>query len=195
VVGGILAVAGLPEFLTNQDEAAVDVDQDLQELIALAEHVVGKGKKDLYADGPVDPTNFGKAAKEWLPTLREARLLQKQQHESASDHAQAIAAGKFFGSRLDKPVPITVGNKAGTATLRVQPTRSRQKRFWLQVVWDAPGEDGTPQIQTPPDTAGEQSTTAEAATQAATEISPTQPADVPTGNSAGEGNGNGLDWG
>src|SRR5262249_46240130 len=54
LVGGILQVAGLgEEFLANQDALIAEVDEDLQELAVLAEHVVGKNKVGFYTQNAV----------------------------------------------------------------------------------------------------------------------------------------------
>jgi hypothetical protein len=49
VVGGILQVAGLPEFLENLDEAAAAFNQALDQLAALAEAVAAAGDPALIA--------------------------------------------------------------------------------------------------------------------------------------------------
>jgi hypothetical protein len=200
VIGGILQVAGLPEFLANQDEAALEVDEDLQDLIILAELAVGKNKPGFFTTAQVDKNTFGKAPKEWLPLFRDARLLQKELHESANDHAQTIAAGRFFGSRLGKTVPIQVGDKPARATLRVQPGRSRQRRYWFEITWEeaAPGQPEAGTASPSPATSA---------------VPPAAVAPSGQGEDAGEGNassppasttaqpalvgssGNDLDWG
>jgi hypothetical protein len=48
VVGGILQVAGLPEFLANLDEAAAAFNQALDQLAALAEAVAAAGDLALF---------------------------------------------------------------------------------------------------------------------------------------------------
>src|SRR5262249_37306404 len=76
LIGGILQVAGFPEFLANLEDTMVEIDEDLQELITLAEHVIARDKQDVIAaaGGVLDTSNFGKRAVEWLPLFRDAKV-------------------------------------------------------------------------------------------------------------------------
>jgi hypothetical protein len=146
LVGGVLAVAGLPEFLSNQDRLNAEVDEDLEQLAALADHVVGRRKAGFFTEdaAAVGAGDFGKTAGEWAPHLREAGLLPHERG-AGPERALAIAAGRFLGGRLDRAVPVVAGDRAGTATLRAQPGRSRQRRYGFVVAWDPPAPaDDTP---------------------------------------------------
>jgi hypothetical protein len=50
IIGGILEVNGLPDFLGNLDEAAGDFDTELDELAALAEAAVASGNSDFFIE-------------------------------------------------------------------------------------------------------------------------------------------------
>jgi hypothetical protein len=162
LLGGILQVAGLPEFLANQDEAIVEIDEDLQELITLAEYVIGKNRQDVVATGggSIDTSAFGKKAAEWVPLFRDAKVHGAKLQSAGSERLQATVVGTFFSGRLNRPVPVLVGNQTGKAVLRAQPVRSRQRRYWVEVTWDGPvpvasvdlaaGAGSTGQASSPP---------------------------------------------
>src|SRR5262249_51347277 len=130
LVGGILLVAGLPEFLANQDALiaeVAEVAEDLQELALLAEHVVSRNKVGFYTENgvPANSNDIGRQAGDWAPVLGDAGLRQNELTSAKTDRAVAIFVGHFFGARLGKPVPVPVNEHTGTATLKAQPGPSR----------------------------------------------------------------------
>jgi hypothetical protein len=149
-VGGVLQVAGLPEFLANQDELVAETDEDLVELSALADFVVSRNKAGFFSAAEVDPNHFGRRPQEWVAVFHDARLRQPEL-ANAGDRAKAIAVGRFLSGRLGRAVPVQAGELAGLATLRVQPQRSRQRRYWFEVVW---GNASPPGPASPPPPAG-----------------------------------------
>lgn len=129
--------------MANQEEAALEIDDSLQELITLAERVVGRGDRGFFTATPSD-SDAGRLARDWLPCFRDARLLQKELQDAGTERAQGITIGKFFSARLNRAVPISVGDRVGTATLRTRGVRANQRLYWLEVVWDGAEPMSTP---------------------------------------------------
>jgi len=138
VIGGIMQVAGLPEFLANQDEATMEIDEDLQELITLAEYVIGSNRPGYVSHNGASEC-IGKTASEWLQMFNGARVLQSNLQGATNDRLRAGAVGQFFSARLNRTVPIQVGSQSGTAVLRGHSARSRTRRYWLEVSLADPG--------------------------------------------------------
>jgi hypothetical protein len=137
LVGGILLVAGLTEFLAGQEELAAEVDEELQELAALAECVLAKNKTGFFVEGAgeLNASAAGKKPKEWVSVFRESGLGQKELVPGGPERSHSTFVGKFFTSRVGKAVPVQVGDKVGEATLRAKPGAARQRLYWIEVVW------------------------------------------------------------
>jgi hypothetical protein len=152
LVGGILQVASLPEYLSNQHALLTEADEDLTELAVLAEHVIGKKKPGFFTESSLlaSPNGIGKKALDWVPILRDAKLRQNELALATSERSVAIFLGCYFGARLGKPVPVQVNERTGTATLKAQPGRSRSRRYWLEVQWDLPPVDPSGVTISPP---------------------------------------------
>ncbi|VTU00921.1 unnamed protein product [Gemmataceae bacterium] len=93
-------------------------------------------------------------AEGWLRFFLRSNLLNKELTEAKSAKAKSILIGKFLGRNVDRTVPIQVGGRSGLATLRVEPRRSNQKRYFFEVRWDAEPEGaaavgGTAASETP----------------------------------------------
>lgn len=140
IIGGILQVAGLPEFLANQEDAIADLDEDFQDLISLAERAISQSKPGFCttAGGEGTAPAIGKRATEWVPLFRDAKVQTAAMQSAAHERHQATVAGTFLSARLNRPLPILVGNRAGTAIFRGQPARSNGRLYWLEVAWAEP---------------------------------------------------------
>jgi len=192
LIGGILHVAGLDEFLSNQDEVIAELDEDLQELVTLTEHLVSINKIGYFTDNGavVHPNEFGKKSQEWLPIFRDVRLRQAELTAAGAERAQAAIVGKFFSSRIGRVVPVHVGDKTGNATVWVQPGRSRQRRYWIEISWN-----DTVTTPTPPACGSAQinSTGSSSSTTMTPALAPVPPPEVMATPEVG-GGGNNLDW-
>src|SRR5262249_21897086 len=102
-IGGILDVCGLGRFfLANSDEAEAEMDQGLQDLIALAEHVATNGSGFSIRDGQAGE-QVGKAAKDWIPAFSATQVL-RDQLASGTDRSRTTLIGKFLAARVDRSV-------------------------------------------------------------------------------------------
>ena len=148
ILGGILQVAGFPEFLINAGEAAAAFDVQMDELGALAEAAV-------VHDGPFieipclaeqsDAIQPGDKLlpSDWLPIFKRAGILAETLTDLVSKHAKSIRAGQFLSPNVGRTVPIQANRRSGQATLRVEfANRAKGKRYFFEVTWDAPAVDG-----------------------------------------------------
>ena len=98
-LGGILDTCGLGRFfLANSDEAEAEMDQGLQDLIALAEHVATDGGGLSIRSGQAG-NGAGKAAKDWLSTFLATQVL-RDQLIAGNDKSKTTLIGKFLAARL-----------------------------------------------------------------------------------------------
>ena len=94
--------------------------------------------------------------KAWLARRRLAPLLQggRRLRRGAAgvqgrQRARAIKIGQFLSPLVGREVPIQAGGKTGKAVLRVEPGRSKERRYYAVVTWDeekqeAPDGEGEP---------------------------------------------------
>ena len=133
IIGGILQVVGLPEFLENAAAVAASFNTDLEELAAVAEAVIaGGGPFVLPGENPgrkLTPTD-------WAPYFRSANVLTEDMEGSKGTKARAIRIGQFLSPKVGRQVPIQVDKLEGKATLRSVTGRAKEKRYWLEVEWD-----------------------------------------------------------
>ena len=131
-IGGILDVFGLGRFfLANSDEAEAEMDQGLQDLIALAEHAATDGSGLSTREGQAGG-GAGKPAREWIPAFVATQVL-KDQLASGSDRSKTTLIGQFLAARVDRQVDIETAHGPCIATLRCQGTRSRQKCYLFEI--------------------------------------------------------------
>ncbi len=140
-IGGILDACGLGRwFLANSEEAEADMDDGLQDLAALAEHLVdgGDGLCVRVAD---NPNQAGKVPKDWVPAFTATQVLRDQMLVG-TDRGKATKVGQFLAARVDRSVHIEARSGPLVATLRCRDGRSRQKLYYFEMA--APPEDGEP---------------------------------------------------
>ena len=98
IIGGILQVAGLPQFLANAEEAAAELDDTRREFAYLvgvmAEH----------------PQGFWTPAQ--LAELAESQQLFAAEFGDASPHARATRIGRLVGRFVNERFPLTEGRQA-----------------------------------------------------------------------------------
>jgi hypothetical protein len=132
-IGGILDACGLGEFfLANWDEAESEMDQGLQDLIALAEHAAAAGNGLAIRPGQA-LDQAGKAAKDWLPAFSATQVL-RDQLITGSDRSKSTLIGSFLAARVERSVPIETAAGPGTATLRCHAVRSGRKAYYFEIV-------------------------------------------------------------
>jgi hypothetical protein len=142
VVGGILSVAGLGQFLANVEEAEAVMDEGLQALSGLAEHVVGGGLTRYFVTTGTDVArDSGALPKDWTPLFLDAEVCRDRLAERSAK-GRDTWVGTFLGGKTDRRVTISTPGGPATATLRRLAVRCDQKRYFFEV---APaGDDGGP---------------------------------------------------
>ena len=127
MIGGVLTVAGFGDaFLANQDAVVAELDQELDDLAALAEIAIRRSSSPgfVVVTGLLPVQNgAGRRAADWSPLFQEARVCQAAYAYGASERSRATAIGRFFSSRIGRPVPVLCGNATGVAVLRAQSER------------------------------------------------------------------------
>jgi hypothetical protein len=144
-IGGVLGVAGLGDhFLANVAEAEAAMDQGLLDLATLAEHAVRKGEAELHVDAGADPSGKGKPAGYWAEVAGEAGVLREKLAECSSTKARATLVGTFLGGKVDRTVPVEVGDAPRQATLRKREGRARGKLYYFEVSAAGGAADSAP---------------------------------------------------
>src|SRR5262249_22217102 len=136
VIGGILATNGFTSFLGNVEEARAAMDEGLQALATLAEHVVGRNLQGFFNPPPNDPER-GKLPREWTAVFTAARVCQDKLADRTARGRETLV-GKSLSGKTDRSVGITVGQQSGTAVLRHNPVRNDQRRYYFEVAHAAP---------------------------------------------------------
>jgi hypothetical protein len=173
VIGGILAVNGFTNFLSNVEEARAAMDEGLQALATLAEHALTANVPG-FVNPPVNDVNRGKLPREWATLFAGAHVY----HEKLSERnarGKETWIGTFLSGKTDRVVSIMAGQHCGTAILRRNPVRNDQKRYYFEIT-DAPvasaPQPGSPPAANPGEVPGAAAST------------PTQPAITPTATGA-----------
>lgn len=148
LIGGIMTCAGMPEFLANLAESRSDFDQALDDLTALAEVAVRNPATvvenfdvtNVSSEGPGQRASKFDSCKgllpgEWESLFRTAKILIETLDGARSQRARSTIVGNFLGRHIDRAVPLWMGERSGTATLRCVSAGSRQRRFWFDVAW------------------------------------------------------------
>jgi hypothetical protein len=86
---------------------------------------------------------LGRPASEWELLFRTAGVALEKLEVSKSRKARSTTLGQFLGQYVDREVPIQAKGKSGRATLRVRPWRSNQKRYFFEIIWDEPEDQGS----------------------------------------------------
>jgi hypothetical protein len=142
IIGGILQVNGLPEFLANMNEAAGDFNAELEGLAALAEaamKVTGAAviTKDEADDGEGER---GLNVSAWAPIFRQAEVLATELAASKGQRSKDTRMGDYLGKHLGRSVAICADRGNGTATLRRYVGSGRRKFYYFQIVLSEAGE-------------------------------------------------------
>ncbi|MGO9598674.1 MAG: hypothetical protein ACLP7Q_11855 [Isosphaeraceae bacterium] len=157
VIGGILEECGLGEyFLGNLDEAAAEMDEDLNHLGALAEYVWRDQQKKLIHlptavcdeslsanSGPSgvpkvpagvvkEAPELGLPAGEWVPVFGRAGILTDKLG-SGDLRSKATMVGQFLSKMVNRPVIVEGGSDELIFFLRKRLARSNKKLFFFEV--------------------------------------------------------------
>src|SRR5262249_54307151 len=121
-VGGILAANGLDRFLTNLSEVQAAMDEGLQTLGTLAEHVINKGKSAFFAPAGEAGKDTGRRSRDWVPLFLDAELCQNELAHRTRKGCETWV-GQFLSSKVDRPVEVFTDRGNGTAVLKSLPGR------------------------------------------------------------------------
>ena len=133
VIGGILTTAGLDEFLDNVEAAVAAMDESLQNLAALAEHVVIKNLHDYYSHASeAADKNKGQLPRDWTKLFLDAGVYRSKLVEM-NTKGQSTWVGTFLSGKIDRAVTISIAAGSAKATLRKIAVRSDQKRYYFEI--------------------------------------------------------------
>lgn len=145
VVGGILEVARLPEFLSTTTAVTSAFNPQLDQLAALAEQVASQAPGQFWREFNAQETPSSLAASAaWEPIFRQARLLTEELSRSRSRQAHAVAIGQFLSPLIGRDVSIVVGGRSGRATLQSVVARARTRLYGFIVTWEDASPDANP---------------------------------------------------
>jgi hypothetical protein len=144
-IGGILEVAGLPEFLGNVTTAAASFNSELDHLAAVAEAVLKETEGPHVVQGKMPLRTL--VATGWEPHLRKAEVLVEELSGCKSERARAIRIGQFLSPKVDREVAIQVRGRTGRATLRLEKRRANEKAYFFEVLWDVEATAGAKKIR------------------------------------------------
>lgn len=83
----------------------------------------------------------GVAPAEWEKLFQDANVRVEELTASKSARAKAVKIGQFLSPLVGRGVPIQVKGRTGQAVLRVQEGRAKEKRYFFEVVWEAPATE------------------------------------------------------
>ncbi|MHB1425252.1 MAG: hypothetical protein ACYC3I_18940 [Gemmataceae bacterium] len=194
-IGGILAVNGFTQFLSNVEEARAAMDEGLQALATLAEYAISKNVNGLINPLVQDP-NRGKLPREWATIVQGADVFRDKLADKNAK-ARDTWIGTYLSGKTDRAVPITIGTSSGTAILRRNLLRSDQKRYYFEIAQTSALPDVAPNGTGDAATGADQTRTSPpTSTPSETGVRDTgTPAEGRAGPlNAGADTGNDLDW-
>jgi hypothetical protein len=147
IIGGILQANGLGGcFLGNVADAEASMDEGLQALAILAEHLMARPQSEWIRMPEATSKDAGKPPADWGTVFVEADLYREQLGPKNA-RARATWVGQFLGAKVDRQVTVTVAYKTATATLRKRELRARQKAYYFEIAWvvdpDAPSHSAS----------------------------------------------------
>jgi hypothetical protein len=131
-VGGILHASGLTEFLVNVGDAEQSMDEGLQDLGALAEHVLAKARGDLLAAAGAEVQDKGAPAKEWATVCVEAEV-GAEQLLKRTGRSRDTWVGQFLATRAGRSVSVSTADGTSRATLRARSGRANKKLYYFEL--------------------------------------------------------------
>lgn len=87
---------------------------------------------------------------QWLPLFLRAGVERDRFVTASSSRAKATIIGNFFGRNIDREVRVQVHGQKGTARLRMEQGRGRQKLYYFEVRLDGPPEEEQPGVAATP---------------------------------------------
>jgi hypothetical protein len=135
VIGGILTHAGLDRFLTNVEKTEAEMDEELQALASMAEHVVTKSMNDYFHAASTAAKHGGQVPKDWVTVFRQTEVYQDKL-AGKNQHGQVTAVGKVLAGKVNRSVRIHTPLGPATAVLCKTDGRSGQTRYHFEVTYE-----------------------------------------------------------
>jgi hypothetical protein len=136
-IGGILEANGLPEFLTNLQQAANEFNTELDDLGALAEQCLKSGRCWFQKASGSDNTELvltkGAKPSRWRELLKNASLMEEELQAARGDRSAGLKITNFLSKYINREVAIRHQEQELTATLRVAEGRSREKFYCFEI--------------------------------------------------------------
>lgn len=139
VVGGILLANGLPEFLDNAAEAAIEFDASRDELTALAEAALNRHRGPAIRCRPGQAPSRqriekrGLAARDWIELFDKAGIEQERLQGSRSEQSKATIVGHFLSAHVGQSVTLQRGAEMIIATLCRAEGRSNRGVYYFDI--------------------------------------------------------------
>lgn len=94
IVGGILDVNGFPGFASNAEAAAIEMDDELQRMLELAEQIVGgaHGEGAMVRLGE-DASKAGRVAGDWIGAFEQLGLIDVRHQQEATTKSKSSRVG------------------------------------------------------------------------------------------------------
>jgi hypothetical protein len=134
LIGAILATNGFVELLANAQEARAEMDEGMQALAALAEHIAGHRIQGYY-DETQTGTGQGKLPGEWADIFQAAGVYQDK-FTGKTPKSRHTIVGSFLSAMVGRSVAVST-EVGSTAILRRLKVRGAQKRYYFEIVGDA----------------------------------------------------------
>jgi hypothetical protein len=140
VIGGILEVAGLQDFLANVAEAEAEMDEGMQTLANLAAHVVAKAMSAFFCAAGTASSSVGRRPGEWTPIIQAANGSQ-QPFDDRHGHGRDTKAGQFLSGKVGRTAEFVTASQMGRATLCVRKGRANQRMYYFEITLSADSND------------------------------------------------------
>lgn len=88
-----------------------------------------------------EPSHGSLPPKDWEPFFQKAGVRVEELIACKSSRSKAIKIGLFFSTLVGREVPIQVMERTGTAVLRIETGRAKEKRYYFEVRWDTPSTE------------------------------------------------------
>jgi hypothetical protein len=141
IVGGILEAAGLPEFLTNLDEAIGAFGVEQEELTALTEEalrqrspVVRRAAASERTEDQPENEAAGSTASEWVGIFRAANVEKEKLIATASDRGRSTVVGNWLAKNVGRHADVEADGRLLRAEVRSRKAaRGRGTLYWLEL--------------------------------------------------------------
>lgn len=145
-IGGILAVAGFPEFLSNHDASVQELDDSAQELTALSAEARQRGApfyRPFGSEGQV-----GAPAGSWVQLFEFLRIREPELAAATTSRAKATRVGQFLGANVNSEVSDEFSGSPHSCILRSRSASGNQTLYWFESV-SSVGEQPDPIVCSP----------------------------------------------